>query len=95
MNQLHFSRLGRQPRADFSKIFTGENSFPADGYGYYDIHLKFVKASQGKYFDNGCVTYQIAGPGLDASDFAFLDAFGGCTGFVLCLGSCPDHLWRQ
>jgi hypothetical protein len=97
VKRLYFSRLGSPSLPAVSKIFTGQNSVLADGDGYYDIHLKFIKASKGRYFDNGCVTYQIVEPGLDASDFAFLDTLGSGTGSYYVLARvrkiCGDSEW--
>lgn len=74
MKQLHFTRLSSPAGSIFSKISTGEDSFQLGGYGNYDIRLSFGKAG-GRILSNGvCVTYQIVGPELDVSDFAFVNS---------------------
>ena len=76
VNQLHFTRCYGPAAPVLAKVSIGENSFKVGGYGNYDIHLAFSKASVGKFSGGDIVTYQITEPRLDALDFAFMASVG-------------------
>jgi len=78
VNRLHFTRVGDRGRP-LSRISTGVDKFKADG-GYYDIRFAFGTTGQNEFSGDESVTYLIKEPGLDASDFAFLDSTGSCGG---------------
>lgn len=59
-------------------ISTGENSFKADGDGYYDIQFDFSSQS---FSTDASITYKITGiSGLTAADFEYLSAPSGGLG---------------
>ena len=76
VNQLHFTCCDSPVGTFSSKISVGDNAFKMGGHGDYDIHLAFGRTSVGKPSSLNYATFQIAGPGLDALDFAFAAAFG-------------------
>ena len=89
VNQLHFTH--------YSTVTTGENAFDVEGYGYFDIHVHLAKASKARYSNGRSLSYRIAGPGFDASDFAFLDSLGSVAGSYYALvrvqGPCSSSEW--
>ncbi len=92
VNRLYFTRLNNPFAPSHSRISTGQNSFPAGGYGCYDIHLNFGTAGRPNPSGNASVTYQITGPGLDASDFAFVDACGSSPGLYYALARVQQNI---
>lgn len=99
VNQLHFAVRDNPDGVALPKISTGANAFKADG-GYYDIYFDFSKTGKGKFTGDDSVTYQIVGPGLDVSDFAFTDSTGRCRGtsgvyyaLVFIQGACGNGEW--
>ena len=98
VNRLHFVPLGARSQP-LPRISTGANSFKADG-GYYDICFAFGTTGKNRFSGDDSITYLITEPGLDASDFVFLDSTGsrgGANGMYYALasiqGNCGSGQW--
>jgi len=98
VNRLHFAPLGAHSQP-LPKISNGENSFKADG-GYYDIRFAFGTTGKNRFSGDDSVTYLITEPGLDASDFVFVDSTGsrgGANGMYYALAriqeNCGNSQW--
>lgn len=77
VNRLHFVPLDARSQL-LPRISTGANSFKADG-GHYDIRFAFGTTGRHSFFGDKTITYLITEPGLNVSDFAFVDT-AGCRG---------------
>ena len=98
VNRLHFVPLGARTQP-LPRILTGANSFKAGG-GYFDICFAFGTTGRNEFLGNDSITYLITGPGLDASDFEFVDStgnHGGTNGTYNALakvqGNCGNNQW--
>jgi hypothetical protein len=98
VNRLHFAPLGARNQP-LPKISTGANSFKADG-GYYDICFAFGTTGKNRFSGDDSITYLITEPGLNASDFVFVDSTGsrgGANGMYYASasiqGNCGGSQW--
>jgi hypothetical protein len=98
VNHLRFVPMGAHSQP-LPQISTGENSFKADG-GYYDICFAFGTTGKDRFSGDDSLTYLITEPGLNASDFVFVDSTGsrgGANGMYYALaliqGNCGNSQW--
>ena len=59
---------------DANNVYTGANTYQADGGGWYDIRFQWGSSTANQFKQGDTATYTITAPGLVATDFDFISS---------------------
>lgn len=80
---LSFAYVGGSSTGPAATVSLGDDSFKADGDGYFDILLAFPTASGNRFNLDEVVVYTITGTGITASNFIDFSVESGGQGIYL------------